>query len=230
MSITMNMVLEKSNGSEDICLVISHLIIAGWTGRDNPVVERRKQELEVLGIKSPAQVPVYCDIAVSRLTTLGEIETSGAAATGEVEVVLIEQHGKLYVGLGSDHTDRELEKTALSLSKQICEKPIANSVWLYEDVFQHWDMLELRCWLMEGRKKKLYQHGMLSELLQPLKLLTDLRARRGALEGGLAVFCGTFAAIGGVRFAQCLTLELHDPVLQRTLSHVYRVHELPVVI
>jgi hypothetical protein len=41
--------------------------------------------------------------------------------------------------------------------------------------------------------------------------------------------CGTVPAIGGIRPSQNFEMELHDPVLQRSLRHRYEVQVLPEV-
>jgi hypothetical protein len=43
------------------------------------------------------------------------------------------------------------------------------------------------------------------------------------------MLCGTVGAIGGIRPAEVFTMELVDPVLKRSISHTYRVVQLPVV-
>jgi hypothetical protein len=42
------------------------------------------------------------------------------------------------------------------------------------------------------------------------------------------MFCGTFAAKGGIRPSSSFEMELEDPVLKRKLVHRYRIRELPV--
>ncbi|MOA68511.1 hypothetical protein D3C78_1961650 [compost metagenome] len=46
---------------------------------------------------------------------------------------------------------------------------------------------------------------------------------------GLAMTCGTVAAIGGIRPSAEFRMELVDEVLGRTIAHSYRSIELPVV-
>ena len=81
------------------------------------------------------------------------IEATGEASGGEVEFVLLQHAGKLWVGTGSDHTDREVEKYGVTVSKQMCEKPIAPVFWAYDDVAPHWDRLVLRAHVVEGGKR-----------------------------------------------------------------------------
>jgi hypothetical protein len=42
------------------------------------------------------------------------------------------------------------------------------------------------------------------------------------------MFCGTFAARGGIRPSTRFEMELEDPVLRRRLTHGYAIHALPV--
>ncbi len=43
------------------------------------------------------------------------------------------------------------------------------------------------------------------------------------------MFCGTLAAIGGIRPAERFEFEIEDPILKRTIRHGYDVAVLPVV-
>jgi hypothetical protein len=66
------------------------------------------------------------------LTTANQIEAVGENSSGEVEVVLITDAGKILVGVGSDHTDRTVETYNVTTSKQMCDKPIAPELWPFE--------------------------------------------------------------------------------------------------
>src|SRR5215471_15996274 len=92
---------------EDVA--IDQSIIAGWTGRDAEAVEKHIKELEVLGVKRPAATPIFYRVAASRLTTDPTIEVLGTQSSGEVEFVLLQTLGELWIGVGSDHTEREVE-------------------------------------------------------------------------------------------------------------------------
>ena len=43
--------------------------------------------------------------------------------------MLLQHAGRLWVGTGSDHTDREVEKYGVTVSKQMCDKPVAPVFW-----------------------------------------------------------------------------------------------------
>ncbi len=70
-------------------------------------------------------MPIFYRASAARLTTDDAIEALGAASSGEAEFVLLRHGGRLWIGAGSDHTDREVEKYGVSVSKQMCDKPIA---------------------------------------------------------------------------------------------------------
>ena len=47
-----------------------------------------------------------------------------------VEYVLFVGEDDILVGVGSDHTDRVLERTSLAKSKQICKNVVSSRVWI----------------------------------------------------------------------------------------------------
>jgi len=205
-------------------LGIKELVIAGWTGRDEQALRKHIKELEELGVKAPKTTPIFYRVAASLLTTAGEIQVSGPDTSGEVEFVLMQTGSGLVVTVGSDHTDRKAETINVSLSKQLCAKPVSPQSWRYEEVKPHWEKLILRSYIPEGGKKVLYQEGQVNAMRSP----EDLMQRYGALKPGYAMFGGTFAAKGGIRPAERFMMELEDPVLKRKLTHEYAIKVLPV--
>jgi len=202
-------------------------VIAGWTGRDPVARDKHIAELEAIGIARPASTPIYYRAAARRLTTEDSIEVSGTDSSGEVEFVLIGWQGRIFVGTGSDHTDRKVETYSVTVSKQMCDKPIASRLWELEDVIGHWDRMILRSWATIKGERVLYQEGRLDAMLP----VADLIARGfedGKFPDGCAMFGGTFAAKGGIRPADRFEFELEDPVLKRTIKHGYDVVTLPV--
>ncbi|RJF68760.1 DUF2848 domain-containing protein [Rhodopseudomonas palustris] len=207
---------------------IGDLIIAGWTGRDPVARDKHIKELEELGIAPPASTPIYYRVAAARLTTRTAIEVSDENSSGEVEFVLIRSGGKLYVGVGSDHTDRKVETYNITVSKQMCDKPVAPLLWAFDDVAAHWDQLVLRSWATIGGERVLYQEGTLSGMLPPMELIEREFGKAG-MPDGAAMLGGTFAAKGGIRPATHFDYELSDPVLNRSISSGYDVRTLPVL-
>jgi hypothetical protein len=206
---------------------IGRLVIAGWTGRDPVARDKHIAELEALGIARPASTPIYYEVAASRLTTAGEIEASGGDSSGEVEFVLVSSGGHIYVGVGSDHTDRKVETYNITVSKQMCDKPIAPVLWRYQDIAAHWDQIVLRSYAITGGKRELYQEGTLAGMLPPDDLIARRYGKAGMPEA-TAMFGGTFAAKGGIRPAERFDYEMVDPVLNRSISHGYVVQTLAI--
>ncbi|HEX2567901.1 MAG TPA: DUF2848 domain-containing protein [Burkholderiales bacterium] len=205
-------------------LGIRELVIAGWTGRDEQALRKHIKELEELGVKPPMTTPIFYRVAASLLTTATEIQVSGPDTSGEVEFVLMKTESELRVTVGSDHTDRKAETINVSLSKQLCAKPVGRDSWRYDEVKPHWEQLILRSYIPEGGKRVLYQEGQVSAMRSP----EDLMQRYGGLQPGYAMFGGTFAAKGGIRPAERFIMELEDPVLKRKLTHEYAIKVLPV--
>ena len=207
--------------------MVNDAVIAGWTGRDAIAVEKHIKELEALGVKRPATTPIFYRVAAARLTTDDTIEAVGESSGGEVEFVLLQDAGRLWVGAGSDHTDREVEKYGVTVSKQLCDKPIASVFWSYEEVAPHWDELILRAHVIEGGKSVLYQEGAVTAMMHPQALLEKHSST--SLRDGTLLFGGTLAAHGGVRPTPAFSFELEDPVLGRKIAHRYRVRILPIL-
>lgn len=208
-------------------LPVRDLVIAGWTGRDQAALEAHIRELEAVGVARPASTPIFYRVGAALLTTDSEIEVSGACSSGEVEFVLISAEDGLWVGVGSDHTDRKAEVVGVALSKQMCPKPIAPTMWRFDEVAPHWDRLILRSHVGEGAERRLYQEGPVSAMRAPSDLIARY-SRDGVLPPGTTMFCGTLAAHGGISYAPTFEIELEDPMLGRKITHRYRVHALPV--
>jgi Protein of unknown function (DUF2848) len=206
----------------DTTVEVDTAIVAGWTGRDRAAVEKHMAELEAVGVPRPSSAPVFYRVSASRLTTAPVIESTDSSS-GEVEPVLLRHGGELWVGTGSDHTDREVETYSVAVSKQLCDKPVAREFWRYEDVAPHWDELLLRSWI-DGHT--LYQEGALSGLIKPEDLMPKAEPQ---LADGTLMFCGTLAAIGGIRPAREFGYELVDPVLDRKISGRYEMRSLPLI-
>ncbi|KAA0179319.1 DUF2848 domain-containing protein [Cupriavidus gilardii] len=214
-------------GGGELALDIQRLIIAGWTGRDLEAVQHHIEELQAIGVKPPASVPTFYPLAASLLTTADVIEVPRDDSSGEIEVVLLQADDGLYVGVGSDHTDRKVEAYDVTVSKQMCDKPVGKQVWRFEEVADHWDSLEMRCWRVRDGERALYQEGKVTRLLDPRELIQRLTGE-SSLPAGTAMFCGTQAVIGELGHGEAFEVELHDPVRNRTLRHAYRVESLAV--
>jgi hypothetical protein len=239
---TLSLTLQNNGAAMARAVGIDDAIVAGWTGRDAAAVEKHITELEALGVKRPVMTPIFYRVAAARLTTATEIEVVGTHSGGEVEFVLLQHGGRMWVGAGSDHTDREVEAYGVTVSKQMCDKPVAPVFWAFDDVAPHWDRLTLRAHVIEDGARKIYQEGPVAAMLKPLDLIgrCALPAReaggtpvvpngRARLPENTLMFCGTLAARGGVRPTERFEFEIEDPVLGRSIVHGYSVRILPVL-
>jgi hypothetical protein len=190
--------------------------------------EKHIAELEALGVARPASTPIYYRVSRNLLTTADRIEVIGEHSSGEVEFVLIQDGVRLWLGVGSDHTDRKVETYNITVSKQLCEKPMAGELWDFEEVAPHWDSLQLRSWIEEDGERRLYQEGSVTTMLAPRDIVAGFEPGAG-LRDGAAMFCGTLAAKGGIRPSNRFSFELTDPVLGRKIAHSYGVVTLPIV-
>ncbi len=208
----------------EIDFIIEHCYVAGWTGRDKGAVDHHIEELAAIGIAPPSTVPLYYRVSNALLTHAPIIEVLGEGTSGEVEPLLMQRDGVLYLGLASDHTDRDLEAHSVAASKQACLKPAATQLWHYDDVADHIDSLRLRCSIEEDGKWVSYQEGALANITP----LAELIKGSGFAENS-AMLCGTLAAIGGVRPASKYKMEIEDPIRSQSIKMEYNTKQLPIV-
>jgi hypothetical protein len=167
-------------------------------------------------------------VADQTVTQASRLVVLGPDSSGEVEPVVVAMADGLWVGIGSDHTDRKAEASGIALSKQLCGKPVGTQLWSYADVEGHWDQLSIRSWATINGERALYQDSSVSSLRTPRDLIQRQNGT-DALPAGTLMFCGTPGAIGGIRPATRFEMELRDPVLNRSLTHSYDIDVLPVV-
>lgn len=200
------------------------LVAAGFTGRDEAAVRHHVEELAVLGVAPPTHIPLFYELSPSLLCQTQELVVLGDKCSGEVEPLLLRAGGELWLGLGSDHTDRAFETTSIPHSKQLCGKPVVGTLWRFDEVANHLDTLILSSWIEENGARVIYQEGPLSGI-RPLEELLQ----RHPLGEGEAMLCGTLGAIGSVRPASHFGMALTDPKLGRSMETSYAVTTLQVI-
>jgi 4-hydroxyphenylacetate 3-monooxygenase len=167
----------------------SYFTIAGYTGRDRAHVEAHIEELEAIGIARPPSVPMYYPMPLDILTTSDAIAVTSAESSGEVEPVLIVQDGAIYLGVGSDHTARDMERIGVRESKAACPKPIGSRV-------HRIDRDALRAGALEGLRiasdydGTAYQRGSVADMLPLDEIFTAAAEGAHAGRNGI-IFCGT---------------------------------------
>lgn len=167
------------------------LVVAGYTGRDEAAVKEHIDELAAIGVPPPESVPAFYSLDSALLTQDPNITLAGGNTSGEVEPVLVRSGGRLYLAVGSDHTDRDVERDSVAVSKAICSKPVGRRLLELAAGFD-WDTVSARSWV-DGR---LYQDGMLRILRVPTDVL-DLYDDTFPGARDTVMFGGTVPVIGG---------------------------------
>jgi hypothetical protein len=216
----------RDGRTDQISMTPQALIVAGWTGRDEAALNHHIEELAAIGVPRPSSVPVFYRNSATNVVQTDRLEVLGTDTSGEVEPVIVALNDGLWIGLGSDHTDRKAETMGIALSKQLCGKVMGGALWKFEDVAPHWDRIVIRSYATIDGVRVLYQEGPLALMRDPVDLMT----RYGlAFVAGTIVMCGTIGAKGGIRPAARFEMELEDPVLNRGMAHAYVTITLPVI-
>lgn len=226
-----HLTLEEQGKKSALTFAYSRMVNAGYVGRDQDEVRRHIEELAKKGIPGPESTPTLYPVIPRALVTDAAIEVYGHETSGEAEyVLLVESEREIYVGVGSDHTDRWLEETDIPRSKQVCPNVMSPVVWKLEEVEERWDQLLLRATVVRNGNTVPYQEGRLEALLGPRALLEFVRSKvKGPLDGTV-VFSGTLGTLTGeFVYGERFVAELVDPAGGRRLEIGYDVHPLDYV-
>lgn len=220
--------LETEAGRSPLAFEYGRMVNAGYVGRNRAQVQAHIDELAAKGIPGPKKVPTLYPVVGRMLVTDPWIEVYSAETCGEVEYVLLaENRETIYVGLGSDHTDRKLEEWDIPRSKQVCPNVISRTVWPLKELAGHWDRMVMRSWQEVGGKEVLYQEAELAAIMAPGELMDFVVSRVDGPLAGTVIFSGTTAALtGGFVYGERLRAELADPVLDRRLTLEYQIRPL----
>ena len=221
----------SSPGGETFELEPRSCLVAGWTGRDIAKVNEHIEELAELGVPRTSTTPLYYRAPAALLTQDAVIEVVGPETSGEAEPVIVDDGRQLWLGLGSDHTDRALEATSVAHAKVTCGKPVSRELWPLAELEARLDDLILRSKISEdGKQWTLYQEGSLSMILPLHELIKGAPSSgQGRLGEGCVMYCGTLPAIGGVRAACFFQASLYDPQSGKTITLEYRANVLPII-
>jgi hypothetical protein len=197
------------------------LTIAGFTGRDRQAVEDHITELRRLGVPAPDVSPSFYECDPGLLTTSDEIGVVGGQTSGEVEAVLVQCGHTLLLTVGSDHTDRELERTSIPEAKRACPKVIGRECVPVASI-KDWDSVVLESWI-DGQNNP-YQSGTLSQLLPLQDILRLASDGRDDFGPGDFMFLGTLPVRGGeLRPSSRFAGQLRIPGLDLSMRVEYRV-------
>ena len=224
-------VLKKGTDRLPLEFQVKRMVNGGYVGRNQEEVRRHIEELAKKGIPGPSSTPTLYPVSRRALTQSSSIEVFGEETSGEAEfVLLMENEKQIFVGVGSDHTDRKLEMFDIAWSKNICPNVISKELWSFDDVLPHWDEIALRSWVTHGGKRSLYQDAMLRSMLPPKELISFVRSTvRGELDH-VVIFSGTIGLLGGELVSgEKFEVELEDPISGDRLSASYEVVPLNFV-
>jgi len=226
---TMSMVrfqLEKGGKVSDLDIVYDDLYAIGYAGRNMAKTLEHIQELKKrFGVPAPKLIPTIFQMSNMLLTHDLDIHFVSHDTCGEVEYVIITQGEKVYIGIGSDHTDRKLGGESVPKAKQVCPKPIGGVVWDYDDVKDHWDDIKLNSYQVVDGKETLYQEGGVKDILPVERILEEMHKRVEAIPRSI-IFSGTVPVKSGFVFGTHFRGEMIDPILNRKLTCQYSVHEI----
>lgn len=222
------LLVQQDNRVSPVSFRVEKMVNAGFTGRDQAEVRHHLDELAAKGIEVPAETPVLYPVIPTALTSNSAIEVYGQETSGEIEYILfIKNADEIYVGIGSDHTDRKLEELDIPRAKQITPNVFSPLVWPLNDVQAHWDELVMSCTVQKDGRSLVYQKGGLGLLMSPKELM-DLIG--GKIEGNLdntVIYSGTVKMeTEDFIFADRFEGRLEDPVRKRTIDFGYNIRPL----
>jgi hypothetical protein len=224
----LDLVLESKQERRELAFRYNRMVNAGYVGKNQEEVRRHIEELAAKGIPGPKSIPVLYPVVCNVLSLDPAIEVYGNETSGEVEYVLcVVTEDEVYVGLGSDHTDRHLEEADIPRAKQICPNLLGRTVWPLAEVESHWDDLLMNASAVKDGKETLYQEGRLGLLLNPAELMSFVKSKiSGSLEN-LIIFSGTMGMLTGeFIFSQKFSAKLIDEKLNRRLEISYEIRPL----
>lgn len=216
----------SKESNDEVMFDCEHLILAGWSARDEASVRGHMAELAEHGVPPPSTFPLFYRVSAYLVSQTERLEVLGPHTSGEIEYAIVAMDDGLWVTVGSDQTDRKAEQYGVALSKQLAGKVLGRTLWRLDELRDRWDSLVLRAHVMIGGERVLYQEGALALMRTP----DDLMQRYGKpLTPGTIMMSGTLNAIGGIRPAARFELRLEDPSNGRSIAHAYDVADLPVV-
>jgi Protein of unknown function (DUF2848) len=216
----------SADGTDEVLFDCEHLILAGWSARDEASVRAHMAELAEHGVPPPSTFPLFYRVSAWLASQTDRLEVLGPHTSGEVEYVIVAMDDGLWVTVGSDQTDRKAEAQGVALSKQLAGKVLARTLWRLDELRGRWDGLLLSAHVTIDGEQVLYQEGALALMRTP----DDLMQRYGKpLQPGTIMMSGTLNAIGGIRPASRFEMRLDDPATARAITHAYDIDALPVI-
>tara|TARA_B100001971_G_C18174813_1_gene529307 strand:- start:83 stop:787 length:705 start_codon:yes stop_codon:yes gene_type:complete len=227
---TLELEVVGGNRSKTIQFQVKRMINAGYVGRNRQAVTDHIEELRRQGVPPPPSVPMIFPVLCHNITTANKIEVVGRKTSGEVEFVLLLNSDNIFVGVGSDHTDRDIEKHSIIKSKQVCPNAISKQVWNYDDVKSSWDdlILQSKVKMTDGGEAILYQKAPTGSIISATELMDLVKSKMiDGMDDGLVLFSGTLPVLTDeIVYGSHFRCELIDLRLDRVLACEYKINTL----
>lgn len=202
------------------------VIAMGFTARNQEQMKKNLEALKKEGIEYPSSFPQVYPCIKNVLDSGDEIDVLSENTCGEVEYLILKIKNELFIGVGSDHADKKIEKKSILYSKNICPKPFKNLFWRYSQVRDHWDDLIIRSWQKDGNEFIKYQDSSVSNILQPSHVLKSISSCMDDNEDYI-IFCGSVANITGrYIYGEEFIYEIEDPILKRNIKGSYKINNI----
>lgn len=229
------MTIQSEQGAEERSIPIGSVAGARFSSRDVEGMRKKLDDMLARGLAATKTNPSIFRIGRYLLTQATEFEVQGPLTGGECEVVAIRDGGEVFVSVGSDQCDRELDPLFQDKPKQMCPHPIASAAWPYSEVRDHWDSLRFYSHVVAGGHTVPIQDSAVSVLVD-LEFLLGMDVVR-SLPDPMFLYCGAAPFLDSAaetvkRLAlpeetalgvgEEFLVRLHDPVLDRTIEHRYR--------
>lgn len=214
-----NVITQNETKSYEVDL--ESLIVVGFAGKDIEKTMEHIKELEEEGIPAPKSVPVVYQCSKELITTSDTIEVIGDKTSGEVEYLILVHDGKYFIGIGSDHTDRELETVSIHKSKQVSLKPYSEDFWDYEEIKDHFEEIKMVATQTIDGEVIEYQSGVTDDLLPIDKIIEEIE-KELPVDNSL-IFTGTVPLKEGFKYGSQFSCKLVDEKLNRELKLSYDV-------
>lgn len=200
---------------------------AGYTGRDQAVVQEHIDELAEQGIAGPDEIPTVFSVPTYMVLQDTDVEVEHAKTSGEAEWAMLYRGADLspLITVASDHTDRAVEAFSVTSAKQLSPNLVGTKAWLLDEIADQLDAATLRSKVLHDGEWTILQEGSVGDLISPVDWLQRLRAL-GRLEPGTLLLGGTLPMRDPARqFAAAWAVELVLPSGE-AVGVEYRVNRL----
>jgi hypothetical protein len=220
--------MELRYSNEIIDIEPKKLIAMGFTPRDEKVIRELFEALRKIGGSIPDKTPMTYPLSPDLLTTRDKIFVVGKDNNGEVEYLIIPFNDDIYIGVGSDHADKQVESFDIQKSKQLCAKHMCKEVWRWNEVKDHWDEIVLESRYIVDGVEELYQKNIAEVMLRPEKIIQSVEDyySRKISDLDCVIFSGSVPTLNGFRYGEHFRYSLFDPVKNRKIGSEYSIIKL----